>query len=107
MNLAGTWKNFLSAHPDKDAYDEKAESIQQLIQNGEPPVNNFRLLSENKTLLCMTKSLFDKQIQLTFFHSIRKTAILSSNCDHFGLMGFGTRASAVRLDPNVMFEIML
>jgi len=99
-----TWKEFLSGHPDKNAYDQQAESIQSLVNPEEKSVNNFRLLSENKTLVCMTKSLLKNHVQLTFFHSIRKLAILSSEAEFFGLMGFNNRASAARLDPDIMIR---
>ena len=104
MNLASKWRNFLSNNPERENYDDKADSIQQLINPGEPSVNNCRLLSENKTLVCMSKSLLDNQIQLTFFHSIRKIAILITECEFFGIVSFRKRASAVRLDPNVIFK---
>jgi len=78
MNLQKTWKEFLSLHQDRDSYDEQAESIQSLVDPSENSANNFRLLSENKTLVCITKSLLGNHVQLTFFHSICKMAILSS-----------------------------
>jgi len=74
MSASKTWQEFLSGHPDKESYDQQAESIQSLVNLDEKSVNNFRLLlSENKTLVYITKSLLGNHVQeLTFFHSIRK-----------------------------------
>jgi len=62
-----SWKEFLKHHPDRKNYDKKASSIQSLIDGKETSVNNLRNLSDNKTLVCMTKSLINKKIQFTFF----------------------------------------
>jgi len=68
-------------------------------------MNNFRLLSENKTLVCISKPIMGKNLKLTFFHSIKKTAILSTDSEFFALTGFSNRASAVRLDPKDLFKL--
>ena len=89
------WKEFLLNHPNRQDYDDQAEGIQSLIDANETPLNNFRVLAENKPLVCMTKSPIGKFIQLTFFHSFKKTTILKSNAEYFALSGFDERASAV------------
>ena len=100
-----TWKDFLLRNPDRLAYDEKADCIQNLIDIEESAVNNFRLLSENKALVCISKSQMGKNLQLTFYHSIKKPAILSTESEYFALTGFSSRASAVRLDPKDLFKL--
>jgi len=100
-----TWQEYLLCHPDRDAYDSQASGIQSLIDPNETPQNNFRLLSENKTLVCLTKALMGNNIQLTFFNSIKKTAILNSKSEYFALTGFTERASAIRMDPIDIFRM--
>jgi len=99
------WKEYLLLHPDRHSYDTQASDIQSLINPNETPQNNFRLLSENKTLVCISKASMGNNIQLTFFNSIKKTAILCSESEFFALTGFTERASAVRLDPNDLFKM--
>jgi len=99
-----SWKEFLKGNPDRKNYDEQAASIQSLIDGKETAVNNLRHLSDNKPLVCMTKSLINKKIQLTFFHTLKKTAILSNASSAFGLTSFGNRAYAVRLEPSDFFK---
>ena len=98
-------KAFLQSHEDRDKYIEQAASIQSLFSQNENPQNNFRLLSENKTIPCISRSQWGKEIQTTFFHSTKKVAILSPNSDCFGLIGFSERAYAIRLNPNEIFRL--
>jgi len=100
-----TWREYLLYHPDRDVYDSQASGIQSLIDPNETPQNNFRLLSENKILVCLTKALMGNNIQLMFFNSIKKTAILNSKSEYFALSGFTERASAIRMDPNDIFKM--
>jgi len=46
-----------------------------------------------------------RNLQLTFFHSIKKPAILSTDSEYFALTGFSCRASAVRIDPKDLFKL--
>ena len=106
MNIPpSTWKAFLQSHEDRDKYIEQADSIQKLVSPNENPQNNFRLLSENKTIPCISRSQWNKDIQITFFHSTKKIAILSPDSDCFGLIGFSERSYAVRLNPEEIFRL--
>ena len=80
-------------------------SIQTLVSPNENPQNNFQLLSENKTIPCILRSQWGKDVQITFFHSTKKVVILSLNSDCFGLIGFIERAYAVRLNPKELFRL--
>ena len=99
------WQEFLQSHPDRTAYDEQAESIQLLVDPAETPSDNYRLLSENKPLVCVTKGAFRKNIQTTFFHTMKKSSILRADNEYFALNGFGERSYAVRVDPKEIFKI--
>ena len=99
------WQEFLETHPDKEAYDEQADTIQTLIDPDESPTNNYRLLSENKPLVCISKGAFNKSIQSTFFHSLKKSSILKAENEFFALNGFGVRSYAVRIEPKELFKI--
>jgi len=103
-DLPHTWKDYLLDHPSRQDYDDQAPSIQQLITPTETHINNFRCLSENKPIVCMSKSVLGDVIQLSFFHSMKKKAILSNDSTYFCLNGFGPRAYAVRLDPTELFK---
>jgi len=103
--LPHTWKDYLLLdHPSRKDYDDQAPFIHKLINSTETHINNFRCLSENKPVVCMSKSMLGDVIQLSFFHTMKKKAIMSNYLTFFCLNGFGSRAYAVRLDPAELFK---
>ena len=101
---ASSWNHYLSSHEDRDTYVKQADSIQALIDSRESPKNNFRLLSENKILNCLSRSCSSSILQLTFFHSTRRKTIMSSEMECYALMGYGDRAYAVKIEPDELFK---
>ena len=98
------WKDYLKFHPANQDYDTNAAMLQKLISNSETPLNSFRHLNENKTLVCISKNLFDGNLQATFNHTIKKTSFTQMEPDCLALTGFGERALAVKLDPKEIFK---
>ena len=66
------WSDYLTAHMSNQDYDINATALQTLIPKSEKPENAFRHLHDNKSLVCITKSAFDGNIQATFNHAIKK-----------------------------------
>ena len=98
------WKSYLMNNPDRTIYDLEAGSLQILINPGESAINNFRLLSENKPIVCISRSSYQKTINTTFFHTLKKVSILSSDTECFALNGFGERSYAVKIVPKELFK---
>ena len=73
-----------------------------MIKHGESPGQNFRTLSDTKTVELMTRSTTDNEIQVTFHHTIRGSQ-LTKNVEYCCLMGGGLRAHAVKVDPANLF----
>jgi len=90
---------------DRRIYDEEAMALQVLIDPGETAISNFRLLSENKPIVCISKSPYQESINTTFFHTMKKTSIvLSSDIECFALNGFGDRSYAVKIIAKELFK---
>ena len=98
------WSDFLQAHPFNADYDTNAHAIQSLISINETPDNSFRHLVDNKTLVCISKNSLDGDIQATFNQTIKRTSFLQTNPDYYAMMGFGTRASAVKIHHVDLFK---
>ena len=60
---------------------------------------------DHPTLVTLTKSPIEDEVQATFFHSKVKFSLLSSEHDHLALSGFGKRACTIRVDTKEMFRI--
>ena len=100
-----SWNDYLKAHRDKTEYDAHAEHIQSIINASDSALISFSHLVRHPTLVCITKSSIGKEIQATFNHETRKTSLLSSEYVNLALMGFGTRACAIRIEPKEMFRV--
>jgi len=98
------WKDYLKNNLDRRIYDEEAGALQILINPSESATNNFRLLSENKSIVCISKSPYQNSINTTFFHTMKKTSILSSKSECFALNGFGERSYAVKIVAEELFK---
>ena len=98
------WSDYLKVHPSNKDYNTNASYLQKLISVKETEENSFRLLSDNKTVICIMKSIFNGERQATFYHTIKKASFIQTNPDFFALTGFGERATAVRLDPKELFK---
>ena len=97
------WSDYLRSHPANQDYDANPEAIKNLVLSNESETTNFRNLTDNKSLLLLTKS-DDNELQTTFFHTLFRKSIADPNPKHFALTGFGTRATAVILKPEDIFR---
>lgn len=101
-----SWKNYLRCHPFVDEFNLNAEKIQKFYNPSDPTnciSNCFRQLVENKSLVCISRIPATTEIQATFFHSTEKESFQQEKPYNFGLIGFGCRANAVRLNPDLIF----
>ena len=103
-NTAKTWREFIQGHEDQEEYDRNAGSIQKIIDYKEQPATNFAYLIDHPTLVTMTKSSIEDEVQATFFHSKVKSSLLSSEHDQLALTGFGKRACAMKVDAKEIFK---
>ena len=98
------WSDNLKVHPSNEDYNANAAALQKLIPFSETVENSFRHLSDNKTVICVTKNTFDGHLQATFNHTVKKASFTQTNPDYLALTGFGERATAVKLDPKDIFK---
>ena len=98
-----TWQEYFLQDDFREELDGNALAIQEIIQHGEIPANNFRQLHDNKSLGFMTRSTWNDETQVTHSNTIRGSS-LTKNVEYFGLMGGGLRAQAVRVEPNTLFK---
>ena len=98
-----SWANYLRTHPLKDDFNTNLEALSDLYAPSQNPTNIFRNLMENKTLICLIRSPNDRGIQATFSHRQVKDSINQQKPYFYALQGFGSRASAVRFDPDQAF----
>ena len=98
------WSDYLAAHPSNQDYNTNTAALQTLIPKTEKPENAFRHFHDNKSLVCITRSAFDGNIQATFNHSIRKSSFTQPIPDFLALTGFGARATSVKMDPKEIFK---
>ena len=98
------WSDFLKANPLNADYDTNAVALQSLISINETAENSFRHLADNKTLVCISKNALDGDIQATFNHTIKRTSFTQANPDYYAMMGFGTRATAVKIRHTDLFK---
>ena len=103
-NAAQTWKEFIQTHKDQEEYEKNAESIQKIIDPKDQPVTSFTHLMDHPTLVVLTKSPIEDEVQATFFHSKVKASLLSAEHDYLALSGSGKRACAMRIDMKEMFR---
>ena len=96
---------FLRAHPANSDYDSNMEALQDLIKDTDNEYNSFRNLTDNRSIICITKNNVDNEIQATFMHATQRTSFTQKEPTCFALIGFGSRASAVNIDPSEVFKV--
>ena len=101
---AQTWREFIQAHKDQEEYERNAESIQKIIDPKDQPTTSFAHLMGHPTIVTLTKSSIEDEVQATFFHSKVKLSLLSSEHNHLALSGFGKRVCAMRVDTKEIFK---
>ena len=98
------WRDYLSTHKDKEEYERNADQIQSIVDGKAQASANFLDLCDHPTLVVLTRSPTDKDVQISFYHSTRKSELLTKTQERFALVGFGRRACAMRVDPKEMFR---
>ena len=98
-----SWSAFLLSHPLRLDYDTNLPSLSNLFVSRDTVLNKFRTLTDNKSLVCLTRSPIRSETQATFFHHLIRDSIQQKGPHCYGLQGFGTRASAIRLYPDKVF----
>ena len=68
---ATTWQEYLLADSYRDELNANAEAVKKMIQHGESPAQNFRTLSDTKTVGLITRSTIENKIQVTYHHTVR------------------------------------
>jgi len=58
------WKDYILSHKDREAYDIGADQIQLIIDPKANVDTNFLHLSEHPTLVALSRSSLNKEIQL-------------------------------------------
>jgi len=95
-----TWRAFLETHKDRVEYDAYADCIQRIINTADSAAASYAHLIDHLSLVCITSSSMDNEIQATFFHTTRKTSLNSLDHVNLALLGFGARACVVQYTVN-------
>ena len=64
------FKEWLNNHTARFVYDKNSTKVYKLCSYLEDPVARFKLLTENKNLVLLTKAAFGNKCQATYFHSV-------------------------------------
>ena len=95
-----TWKDVIATDPGKKDYDENAQAITEMFQPNEDTQRSFTLLSENRTLIMLTKSILDEDSLQGFFHFIVSgSKLMKKKIKYYAFHGFGFEAGPVQLSP--------
>jgi len=65
----------LSFYHDESSLFEVEGLPQKIINHGQTSVNYFRLLSENKPIVKISRSSYQDTINATFFHALKKASV--------------------------------
>ena len=98
------WSDYLRAHPLNQDYDTNTGALQKLITTKETPENSFRHLTDNKSIVCVSRNDLNGHLQAHFNHTMLKASIALQEPDYLALAGFGRRATPVRLNPKEIFK---
>ena len=99
------WKNFIESHPANADYNKNLAALQSLIPESENDMNSYRRLADNKFIVCITKGQGpDAELQATFNHTMLRKSFTDTEPTCVALIGFGNRASAVKVTPKEVFR---
>jgi len=99
------WRDYLSTHKDREEYERNADQIQSIVDGKAQAAENFLDLCDHPTLVVLTRSPTDEDVQISFYHSTRKSELLKKTHERLALVGFGRRACAMKVDPKAMFRL--
>ena len=92
------WQAVIATYPEKKDYDKNAQAIREIFKPNKDTKNSFVLLSENITLLMITKSMFDEKCLQGFFHFIVSGSQLKKKrIKYYAFHGFGFEVGPVQL----------
>ena len=101
--MSTTWSTYLRNHGSFKAYNQNCGSIANIIRPKESPIANFRRLCENPTLVIMTMSQLNPQVQSAHSCSIIGNTLTDSTPRFMGLTGFGEKAIPIQFDDKNIF----
>jgi len=89
---------------DRLEYDDQADRIQLIINSKDSLWKCVSHITDHPTLVCLSKSLVGKELQATFYHTLRKLSLLDGSNECYALVGFGQRACAIRIEAKELFK---
>lgn len=98
-----SWKHYLRSHPSVGEFNTNSEALQAIFDTSDP-AQCFRSLTENRILTCLTRSPMSTEVQASFLHASEKESFQQQKPYSLALMGFGQRAQAVRINPDLVFK---
>ena len=98
-----SWKDHLIRHKGNKDLNKNASLLQQKFPPSTTPDKVFTELIKHKSIVCTSRAPLSEEVQLTFHHDAVTASITQTTPFHYGLMGFGARAKAVRLNINQHF----
>ena len=101
-NMHLSWKNYLRYHAGVKELNLNPKALQSLFDDPDPS-SCFRALTENRILSCLTRSPMSSEVQASFLHASEKESFQQEKPFSLALVGFGNRARAVRLNPELIF----
>ena len=101
MQLTNAWKTFISTNPDSHELDTNSGLIAASFRTQTKPEDFLKLLTDIKALVLLTKPAFGSQIQLSYFHYIFGSALLSQKKSSIAILGLNID-SPVEFDPEAL-----
>ena len=95
------FKEWLNNHIARHAYDKNLTKVCKLCFGQGDPVAKFKLLTENKNLVLLTKVAFENKCQTTYFHSVVGVPINLEEEHHVALLGMES-GDGVEVESNMI-----
>ena len=98
-----SWKDYSIRHRGNKNLNDSAALLHTIFKNAVVPEQCFIELSKHPTLVCLSRAPFLDEIQATHHHDSVTSSVAQTKAYHYGLVGFGQQANAVRIDVEKHF----
>ena len=93
-----SWKQYILHHKSNKDLNDNITVLQQKFATATSEQLRFTEMAKFKSLLCLTRTPFSQEIQITFHHAEVTASVQQTHPYYLGLTGFGHQARAIRLD---------
>ena len=98
-----SWTDYLIRHKSNKDLNDNTALLQTIFKNVVVPEQCFIELTKHPNLICLSRAPFTDEIQATYHHASFSSSITQKQAYHYGLVGFGQQANAVRINVEKHF----